>query len=43
MFIPVDKQKLFLLESKVKLERSKPIFANKNTLDHTMKLRIDED
>jgi len=43
MFIPIDKQKLFLLESKVKLERTKPMFANKNTLDHTMKLRIDED
>lgn len=42
MFIPVDKQKLFLLESKVKLERTKPLFMNKNTLDHTMNLRIAE-
>ena len=40
MFIPVDKQKLFLLESKVKLERTKPLFMNKNTLDHTMNLRL---
>ena len=42
MYIPVDKQKLFLLENKVKLERTKPLFTNKNTLDHTMNLKIDD-
>jgi hypothetical protein len=41
MFIPVDKQKLFMLESKVKLERTKPLYSNKNTLDHAMNLKIE--
>ena len=41
MFIPVDKQRLFLLESKVKLERTKPLYTNKNTLDHAMNLKIE--
>lgn len=41
MFIPVDKQKLFMLETKMKLERTKPLFHNKNTLDHTMNLKVE--
>jgi len=41
MFVPVDKQKLLLLESKVKLERTKPLFTSKNTLDHSMNLKVE--
>jgi len=40
LFVPVDKQKLFMLENKMKLERTKPLHQNKNTLDHTMNLKV---
>jgi hypothetical protein len=41
MFVPIDKQKLFMLETKMKLERTKPLYQNKNTLDHTMNLKVE--
>jgi hypothetical protein len=41
LFIPIDKQKLFMLETKMKLERTKPLYNNKNTLDHTMNLKME--
>jgi hypothetical protein len=40
LYIPIDKQKLVMLENKVKLERTKPLYNKKNTLDHTMNLQM---
>tara|TARA_B100000780_G_C21125699_1_gene456702 strand:+ start:678 stop:1706 length:1029 start_codon:yes stop_codon:yes gene_type:complete len=39
-FIPIDENRLKRIEQKIKLSRSKPINNNKNTLEHTMKLKI---
>lgn len=40
-FIPIDRQKLYLLENKVRLERQKPLHSGKNTLDQVMNLQYE--
>jgi len=39
-FIPIDENRLKKIEQKIKLSRSKPLNNNKNTLEHTMKIKI---
>jgi hypothetical protein len=39
-FIPIDENRLKKIEQKIKLCRSKPLNNNKNTLEHTMNLKI---
>ena len=37
-YIPLDHDRIKLIKDKINLKRSKPLNANKNTLDHTMNL-----
>jgi len=39
-FIPIDENRLKKIEQKIKLSRSKPLNNKKNTLEHTMNLKI---
>tara|TARA_B100000401_G_scaffold390587_1_gene296896 strand:+ start:267 stop:1310 length:1044 start_codon:yes stop_codon:yes gene_type:complete len=39
-FIPIDENRLKKIEQKIKLSRSKPLNNNKNTLEHTMNIKI---
>tara|TARA_B110000093_G_scaffold183334_1_gene233691 strand:- start:11321 stop:12373 length:1053 start_codon:yes stop_codon:yes gene_type:complete len=39
-FIPIDENRLRKIEQKIKLSRSKPLNNNKNTLEHTMNLKM---
>ncbi len=43
LFVPIDTDKIKKIEQKFKLIRQKPILNSKNTLDHTMKLKIESD
>lgn len=39
-YIPLDSERITRYQEKIRLKRSKPLVNFKNTLDHTMKLRI---
>jgi hypothetical protein len=39
-FIPIDENRLKKIEQKIKLSRNKPLNNNKNTLEHTMNIKI---
>lgn len=39
-FIPIDENRLKRIEQKIKLSRNKPLNNNKNTLEHTMNIKI---
>ncbi len=39
-YIPLDSERISRYQEKIRLKRSKPLVNFKNTLDHTMKLRI---
>ena len=41
-YIPIDETRIQKLEQKIKLMRSKPLLNNKNTLEHTMNIKINE-
>ena len=42
-FIPLNVEKVKKIETKLKLSRSKPLLNFKNTLDHTMNLKLSSD
>lgn len=39
-FIPIDENRLKKIKQKIKLSRNKPLNNNKNTLEHTMNIKI---
>jgi hypothetical protein len=39
--VPIDTDRIKKIEQKFKLIRQKPVLNPKNTLDHTMKLKIE--
>jgi len=39
-FIPIDENRIKRIEQKIKLSRNKPLNNNKNTLEHTMNIKI---
>jgi len=39
-FIPIDENRLKKIEQKIKLSRNKPLSNKKNTLEHTMNIKI---
>ncbi len=41
IYVPIDTERIKKIEQKFKLIRQKPILNSKNTLDHTMKLKIE--
>jgi hypothetical protein len=41
LYVPIDTERIKKIEQKFKLIRQKPILNSKNTLDHTMKLKIE--
>jgi hypothetical protein len=41
-YIPIDEKRIQKLEQKIKLMRSKPLLNNKNTLEHTMNIKINK-
>lgn len=40
-FVPIDTERINKYKEKIKIKRSKPVFDQKNTLDHVMKLSFD--
>lgn len=41
-YIPIDETRIQKLEQKIKLMRTKPLLNNKNTLEHTMNIKIND-
>ena len=41
-YIPIDQDRVKKLEQKIKLMRTTPLLNHKNTLDHTMNIKINE-
>jgi hypothetical protein len=39
-YIPIDEKRIKKLEQKIKLMRTTPLLNHKNTLEHTMKIKI---
>lgn len=39
-YIPIDNERIKKLEQKIQLRRNKPLLNNKNTLEHTMNIKI---
>ena len=39
-YIPIDNERIKKLEQKIQLKRNKPLLNNKNTLEHTMNIKI---
>jgi hypothetical protein len=42
-FIPIDEERIKKLEQKIKLMRRAPLLNHKNTLEHTMNIKISND